>query len=183
MLAKLHNALQATDRLARLIESPCAGVYTFDLYGAGYCGVLRREFAQHESEAPNSMNKYGLVLRDAGHGALCEQLLRDVVAPLSRRLFPHVGHLGSYHGFTVSYDKRKQGSLDLHVDDSLVTLNVCLSSVFTGGRLVFRDEAGKIQARLDHRIGRAVLHLGAHQHQAQHIRTGKRTNLILWCRR
>lgn len=179
----LNAALLARDPLAALVTSPCAGVYVFDAFTPQFCAKLLVQFDRHERDAPNTMNKYGLVLRDAGYGALCEHLLREVAAPLACRFYPHVGLLKSYHGFTVDYDTKKQGSLDLHVDDAFVTLNVCLGRKFTGGKLVFRDADGKITARLDHVVGRAVLHLGDHQHEAQKIRTGTRSNLILWCRK
>jgi predicted 2-oxoglutarate/Fe(II)-dependent dioxygenase YbiX len=89
--------------------------------------------------------------------------------------------LRKYHGFVVNYDPKKQGSLDLHEDSSAVTLNACLGRGFTGGKLVFRDDGGKILARVEHKVGQAVLHLGEQQHEAQNIRSGQRSNLILWC--
>lgn len=179
---KLRLALRAPDPLAPLLSEPCPGVYTFDVFKRGFCASLLKEIEKHPVESPNSMNKYGLVLKDVGMGSLCENLLHSLVNPLVRRFYPSIGKLTRYHGFIVNYDPKKQSSLDRHYDDSLVTLNICLGRKFTGGKLVFRDEED-ILARVEHHIGQAILHPGNQLHQAQAIRTGTRSNLILWCRR
>lgn len=176
----LANALEAPDPLAKLIEEPCPGVFTFDAFTKGYCNKLLKELSQHEDVAPNSMNRYGRVLKDIGYGPLCEYLLDKLVNPLTRRFYPSFGTLRHYHGFTVSYSN-KQRSLDVHHDDSDITLNICLGGDFKGGKLVFLDDDGKSVAKLEHVVGRAVLHPGAHYHQAQNIKSGNRTNLIMWC--
>jgi predicted 2-oxoglutarate/Fe(II)-dependent dioxygenase YbiX len=129
------------------------------------------------------MNKYGQVLKDIDMGYLCDDLLNTVVNPLVRRFYPSIGKLKDTHGFIVNYDPKKQGSLDLHYDDALVTLNICLGRKFTGGKLVFHDDDGTTMATVEHKIGQAVLHLGEHQHQALKITSGQRSNIILWCRR
>lgn len=181
----LYKALLEPDPLADLIEEPCGGVFAFDAFSRSYCNTLLREIEKFEVSAPNSMNRYGVALRDVGMGLLCEQLLDEIVNPLVRRLYPGLWPLKRYHGFIVNYDPKKQGSLDLHEDDSIVTLNVCLGHTFTGGKLVFRDgdKANTKLASIEHKIGRAVLHLGSQLHEAEKIKTGQRSNLILWCRR
>ena len=90
--------------------------------------------------------------------------------------------------FIYLYRDRK---LDLHVDDSAVTLNVCLGTEFTDGQLYFggircsshtsstkpRDDE---EIYLKHQVGTACLHLGAHRHRALPITSGRRLNLVLW---
>jgi hypothetical protein len=178
---KLAEALVAPDPLAQLIEEPAPGIFTFNAFNVGYSLKLAHELNRFESEAPNTMNRYGRVLGDIGYGSLGKTLLSTLVRPLTRRFYPSVGHLRSVHGFTVSYSK-KQRSLDPHTDDSAVTLNVCLCGGFTGGKLVFRRQDGSIACKIGHRVGMAVLHRGDVMHQAQATRSGERTNLILWCR-
>jgi hypothetical protein len=177
---QLAKALAAPDPLAKLIEEPYPGVFTFDAFTRTYCKRLLKELSLFEDVAPNSMNRYGRVLRDIGYGSLCEVLLFDLVNPLVRRLYPSMGRLHSYHGFTVGYSS-KQRSLDRHFDSSDMTLNICLGGEFTGGKLVFRDDNGGVLCKLDHTVGKAVLHPGDYMHQAQNIKSGTRTNLILWC--
>jgi hypothetical protein len=176
---KFCQAIYTPDPLAALIEEPCPGVFVFDAFTKEFCNLLLTETDKHKSVAPNSMNKYGVVLEDIGLGNVCEFLLKRLVNPLARRFYPHGGRLTQYHGFIVNYEPGKQKSLDLHYDDSDVTLNVCLGRKFTGGKLLFHSEEGV--AKIEHKVGQAVIHLGEHRHQAQNIQTGKRSNLILWC--
>ncbi len=88
---------------------------------------------------------------------------------------------------SISRDRK----LDFHVDDSAVTLNVCLGTEFTGGQLYFGGircaaHVGSTPPKddeeiyLDHQIGTACIHLGNHRHRALPITSGRRLNLILW---
>lgn len=81
--------------------------------------------------------------------------------------------------------------LDFHVDDSAVTLNVCLGKEFTNGQLYFggvrcSSHTANTLPRADeeiyveHQVGTACFHLGNHRHRALPITNGRRFNLILW---
>ncbi|KAF6158383.1 hypothetical protein GIB67_022463 [Kingdonia uniflora] len=80
-----------------------------------------------------------------------------------------------------------------HVDDSEVTLNVCLGKQFSGGELFFRgircdnhvNTDTQTEEILDysHIPGHAVLHRGRHRHGARATTSGHRINLLIWCRR
>lgn len=97
----------------------------------------------------------------------------------------------------------------MHVDDSEVTLNVCLGKEFTGvscekkirrkviciytnfrmlgGTLNFYGGKGDPSEKKEdfeffHEKGTAILHSGKHWHEANKIKSGERCNLILWCR-
>ena len=64
--------------------------------------------------------------------------MKTVVNPISALLFPHVGAtLDHHHGFIVEYALDKDVKLDFHVDDSEVTMNLCLGTEFEGGELYF----------------------------------------------
>lgn len=180
LVPTLRKALDVVDPFA-YFEEPCPGVYVFDAFTPRFCRDLLKGLSRYESMAPNSMNKYGLVLKAVGCTWLCDYLLNRIVNPLTKRFYPEVGRLRKTHGFVVNYDPKKQGSLDLHEDSSAVTLNVCLGREFTGGKLLFWDEVGKLRARVEHKVGQAVLHRGGQLHEAQRIRSGTRSNLILWC--
>lgn len=178
---RVSSALSHKDPWASLIREPCPGVFVFYAFTRSFCRDLLAEVDKHEPESPNSMNKYGLVLKDVGMGDVCEEFLHELVNPLVRRFYPRFGAFKDYHGFIVNYDPKKQGSLDRHSDSSQVTLNICLGREFTGGNLVFRNDKGKPEAEVEHHVGQAILHLGSHIHQAKSLKTGKRSNLILWC--
>ncbi|GFS32787.1 2-oxoglutarate (2OG) and Fe(II)-dependent oxygenase superfamily protein [Actinidia rufa] len=79
-----------------------------------------------------------------------------------------------------------------HVDDSEVTLNVCLGKQFSGGELFFRGIRCEKHVNTEtqseeifdysHVPGRAILHRGRHRHGARATTSGHRINLLLWCR-
>ena len=122
-------------------------------------------------------------------------LMTTVVAPFAKAAgFADVGGdaLRSHHAFLVSYALGKDRDLSFHVDQSDVTLNVCLGRKFEGGGLYFRGvrcgmhtntpTADEEEVTYSHRPGVAILHRGHHRHGAHKITSGERHNLILWCR-
>ncbi|KAH9763718.1 2-oxoglutarate and iron-dependent oxygenase domain-containing protein CP2 [Citrus sinensis] len=143
---------------------------------------------------PNTMNKYGAVLDDFGLETMLDKLMETYIRPLSKVFFAEVGGstLDSHHGFVVEYGKDRDVDLGFHVDDSEVTLNVCLGKQFTGGELFFRgtrcekhvNTGSQTEEIFDysHVPGRAVLHRGRHRHGARATTSGHRVNLLLWCR-
>lgn len=145
-------------------------------------------------DAPNSMHVYGVQLAQVGLEALAQSLCADVVQPLAGALLPELGPLalGDAHGFTVSYGAQRDRDLAFHVDDATVTLNVCLVHEGDGAEVVFegvrcpdhRQESTRDEERVSWqpRTGDALVHLGAHRHSTRPIRSGRRTNLIVWCR-
>ena len=61
-----------------------------------------------------------------------------MVLPLSRLLFPAEGsEFDQHHTFVCQYMLGQDTSLDMHHDDSDVTLNVCLGKDFEGATLSF----------------------------------------------
>eukprot|EP00933_Yihiella_yeosuensis_P042522 TRINITY_DN3713_c0_g1_i1.p1 TRINITY_DN3713_c0_g1~~TRINITY_DN3713_c0_g1_i1.p1 ORF type:complete len:197 (+),score=28.10 TRINITY_DN3713_c0_g1_i1:35-592(+) len=149
---------------------------------------------------PNSMNRYGLVLKDVGLSAISKCLASVVVQPLVKAVWPEKDDVTSdLHAFTVRYRGGEDRRLDTHVDASDVTLNVCLGEQFKGGGVYFhsRRDGGSVDPMTlphpndcphclvthGHEPGVALLHLGDHIHGAHNIDSGMRTNLVLWCRR
>ncbi|XP_008243307.1 PREDICTED: uncharacterized PKHD-type hydroxylase At1g22950-like isoform X2 [Prunus mume] len=143
---------------------------------------------------PNTMNRYGCVLDDFGLETMLDKVMEDFIRPMSRVFFPEVGGstLDSHHGFVVEYGTDKDAELGFHVDDSEVTLNVCLGKQFSGGELFFRgircDKHVNSETQSEeifdysHVPGHAVLHRGRHRHGARATTSGCRVNLLLWCR-
>ncbi|XP_050902209.1 2-oxoglutarate and iron-dependent oxygenase domain-containing protein CP2 isoform X2 [Lathyrus oleraceus] len=132
-----------------IISEPSPDILVFQMFQPDFCELLLSEIENFEkwvTEAnfrimrPNRMNKFGAVLDDFGLEPMLDKLMDDFVRPLSRVFFPEVGGstLDSHHGFVVEYGKDKDVDLGFHVDDSEVTLNVCLGKEFSGGELFFR---------------------------------------------
>ncbi|ESW32484.1 hypothetical protein PHAVU_002G326100 [Phaseolus vulgaris] len=144
---------------------------------------------------PTTMNKFGVVLDDFGFQTMFDKLMEGFICPLSKVLFAKVGGstLDFHHGFVVEYGIDKDVDLGFHVDDSEVTLNVCLGKQFSGGELFFRGircekhmhTKSHPEENFDyfHIPGQAVLHHGRHRHGARATTWGHRVNLILWCKR
>uniref|UniRef100_A0A7S0JIE8 Fe2OG dioxygenase domain-containing protein n=1 Tax=Calcidiscus leptoporus TaxID=127549 RepID=A0A7S0JIE8_9EUKA len=174
----------------KIAREEASEIYSFPLLSTSLCEMLRAEIDHFhasglEARRPNSMNNYGLILNDIG---LRQSLsaLQMLVAPLARSLFPTEGaSLDDHHSFVVSYREGEDLGLDMHTDDSDVTLNVCLGDVFDGAGLTFCGDVGSPQHRFQsfqyqHQIGRGLLHLGRRRHGADDLRSGHRTNLIMW---
>jgi hypothetical protein len=151
--------------------------------------------AGEELEPPNSMHQHGVALDELLLGWVLDDLLANVVRPIATHIFGEFGgpDLDARHGYLVEYAKDADQDLGFHVDDSEVTLNLCLGDApFDGSELtllglrcplhretiVFGDET----IELEHTPGTAILHAGAHRHRVEPIRRGRRRNLILWCR-
>jgi len=96
--------------------------------------------------------------------------------------------LDGQHVFSVRYKAGEDLSLDLHTDDSEVTLNACLGKPgFEGSGLVFCGTLGAadhrvMKIRYRHELGRCVVHKGSQRHGADEITGGERVNLVMWHR-
>uniref|UniRef100_A0A803PAB9 Prolyl 4-hydroxylase alpha subunit domain-containing protein n=1 Tax=Cannabis sativa TaxID=3483 RepID=A0A803PAB9_CANSA len=132
-----------------IMSEPSQGVFTFQMLQSGFCKLLLSEVDNFEKWVtdvkfrimrPNTMNKYGAVLDDFGLETMLDKLMESFIRPISKVFFPEVGGatLDSHHGFVVEYGKDRDVDLGFHVDDSEVTLNVCLGKQFSGGELYFR---------------------------------------------
>lgn len=186
-----------------IMMEPTPGVYTFEMFQPKFCEMLMAEVESMERWVhdqrfhiicPNTMNKYGVVLDDFGLETMLNKLMDGYICPMSRVFFPEVGGLtlDSHHGFVVEYGVNRDIELGFHVDDSEVTLNVCLGEQFYGGDLFFRgvrcDKHVNTETQSEevfdyaHIPGRAVLHRGRHRHGARATISGHRVNLVIWCR-
>ncbi|XP_002524872.2 2-oxoglutarate and iron-dependent oxygenase domain-containing protein CP2 [Ricinus communis] len=186
-----------------IMSEPSPGVFTFEMLQPHFCNLLLSEVENFEKWVndskfrimrPNTMNKYGAVLDDFGLETMLDKLMDGFIRPISKVFFPEVGGstLDSHHGFVVEYGKDRDVDLGFHVDDSEVTLNVCLGKQFSGGDLFFRgircdkhvNTGSQSEEIYDykHEPGKAVLHRGRHRHGARATTTGHRINLLLWCR-
>jgi hypothetical protein len=128
----------------------------------------------------------GVILNQIGMRPLLDAFQTQCILPLSKLLFPKEGgEFTSHHSFMVQYKQGEDLGLDMHHDDSDVTLNVCLGKEFTGATLSFCGGFGTRSHRkhthtYSHARGRGLIHLGSHRHGADDIISGERYNLIVW---
>ncbi len=135
---------------------------------------------------PNSMNNYGLIVNEIGLEPTITDVQQRFILPLAKLLYPQEGSaFHAHHSFMVEYKAGHDLGLDMHTDDSDVTLNVCLGREFEGAGLTFCGQMGQpnhrqFTAQYKHVRGRAVIHLGSKRHGADDITSGERNNLIIW---
>jgi len=195
-LAAIQDGSEAA--LRSLLKEEAPRIYSFNLFSPELCQKLIEECEHYEKSGlpvtrPNSMNNYGLILNEIGFHGLMTELMNKCVAPFAKFLFKDFGgdSLDSHHAFVVRYKIGEDLDLSTHVDDSEVTLNVCLGKEFGGGTLFFegieypnakQEDRTTQKFEYTHSLGRAVLHTGKHTHGANALTSGERINLILWCR-
>lgn len=170
------------------------GIWTFRVFTPEFCALLEEELTNFEASdvpkgRPNTMNRYGIVLREVGFSPdLLDPLVADFVDLLATKLLPTSAEgLDSYRAFTVKYDVTKDGDRDLalHYDNAEVTLNVNIGGDWTGGQVTFFGEVGLPELEpvsVAMARGHAILHSGRELHQAEPLGEGRRHNLIIWCR-
>jgi len=185
-----HNAGTEEAWRKLLTEHLSGEVFSFPLFTDSFCDMLLEEVLNFYASGlparrPNSMNNYGIILADMGlEPFVCR--LQDMFRPLGRLLFPGPGSgWDAHHCFIVRYREGEDLGLDMHVDDSEVTFNVCLGLEFSGAGLQFCGMRGAPDHRrqrhtYQHVRGRCLVHLGKHRHGADDLTSGERLNLILW---
>lgn len=146
-------------------DTPVFGVFRFPCLRPAFCRRLLDELDHLERSGradmarPNSMNRYGAILDQCGFQALMDDICAKVLFPLADAFFAtpkcgtDEGHedgdkdlhrqeslgLKYHHAFTVQYAPQADAKLAKHVDNSDVTLNVCLGREgFQGGHLLFQ---------------------------------------------
>ena len=150
---------------------------------------LRWQDGHHEP--PNSMHYAGMTLEPLGLAPAITTLRRRALEPLRAALYPELGVLDGDHAFIAAYGEGLDSHLGFHVDDSEMTLNLCLGVDFDGGSVEFlgrrcpqhrqTDHRPEERARVDLLPGQALLHAGAHRHLVHPVH-GARRNLIVWTR-
>ncbi|XP_055833562.1 2-oxoglutarate and iron-dependent oxygenase domain-containing protein CP2-like [Solanum dulcamara] len=193
----------SVESFRNIMFEPSPGVLTFEMLQPRFCEMMLEEVENFEKwiretkfriMRPNTMNKFGAVLDDFGLQTMLQKFMEDFILPISKVLFTEVGGstLDSHHGFIVEYGTDRDVDLGFHVDDAEVTLNVCLGKQFAGGELFFRgvrcEKHVNTETQLEeifdysHVAGHAILHCGRHRHGARATTSGRRINLLLWCR-
>ena len=112
-----------------LREDMTDSVFSFPLFTPTFCLALLRELENFEASGlparrPNSMNNYGTIVNQIGLEGFMTKFQDDVSRPLSMVLFPDRGFewLDNHHSFSVRYTAGEDLGLDMHTDDSHVTV-------------------------------------------------------------
>jgi hypothetical protein len=139
-----------------------------------------------------ALNRFGAMLDERSPGYLAapafqsfyNQLLDKYMRPIARLLFPEIiGYDTQTFGFSIQYQPDMDTSLQLHSDASAVTLNINLNlpeETYSGSEVDFYDPISGKANRLTFNPGTAMIHRGNVVHEAKPIKSGKRTNIVLW---
>jgi len=178
-----------------LLEEIRPGLLTFDVLSVAFCQRLEEELAHFDASglpksAPNTMNRRGVILAELAFGpGLLDPLVAEYLEPAAALLPGHCQGLDSYRAFTVQYEAVQDGDRELatHYDNAEVTLNVNLGGLWEGGEIEFQGLATEPEdkamlARVSLPRGRGVLHAGLDLHRALPLTSGRRHNLVVWCR-
>ena len=199
-LEPLLSGLAGSSHAERVAVFP--SIYVAEPFTRDWCDRLTTAVASRVQEAraagmqlsaPNSMNRYGVILDDLGFTPVISRIVKTVVEPMAKQVFPEVAECGldGHHAFIVEYSPETDDRLSWHMDDAEVTLNLCLGDSFIGGDLVFRGRrcAWHRDSRWQpsevfqyaHEPAVALIHAGTHRHEALPVTDGFRRNLIIWC--
>lgn len=190
----LLTALKANDAtiLADVLRVEAPGVFGLAVFTPRFCHLLMEEMANANVQPilftrPNTMNNYGIVLEEIGFGPWLDAFVDKVLNPLSELLFSEWGGgtLDSRHAFTLRYRVGEDEHLNRHMDQSEVTLNICLGGEFEGADLYFhgmRDHADEEEeiGTFNHRPGVGVIHVGQQYHGVNRLISGERHNMVVW---
>ncbi|KAI7739246.1 hypothetical protein M8C21_004443, partial [Ambrosia artemisiifolia] len=187
-----------------IMSEPVPGVYTFKMLDLCFCKKLIREVIHFEKWVqstnlrilrPTTSNKFGVCLDDIGMEGTLDKLMEDYINLITKVLFPDVGEcsLDSHHGYVLQYGMNRSVDEGFHVDESEVTLNVCLGEEFAGGDLFFGGQRCEehVNTKTDpkHKFvrhspipGQAIIHRGCQRNGAKPTKFGNRYNLLMWCK-
>ena len=175
---------------AGVIKIPRKDLYLVNGLKADICERLSQELARVadsglQRSRPNSMNNYGIIMREIGFDHFIDGLV-DAFAALEV-LFPlDCDTIDSWRAFTVHYNAVDgDKGLALHYDNAEVTFNVNIGGDWEGGEVTFYGLHSQNQDNpepINLALGEALFHYGKDKHLSKQVTKGDRRNLIIWCR-
>jgi len=189
-VSKVRNGEVGEESLTSFFDEPIPGVFRSNkIFTPEFLNMVLEEI-DHKNNAgiplhrPNSMNRFGVILKTVEMGGFLRDLSRMYLAPIMGMLFPDIigiNDVFDQHGFTVRYKHGEDLELKEHRDSSNATMNLCLGRPgFTGSSLYFREGQTSTTREFSFNVGDAIFHKGSHQHAALPLKTGERTNLVIW---
>ena len=176
------------------------GIYHGQLVTDQFCDLILDRIKQHEKphtkdlyKQANSMHQEAILVDQLGLGPLIEAFSNFFLKDIASELLPDVylPPLDGIHSYIVRYSKSLDHDLGFHVDDSFLTINLCLNDSFKGSELVFEGArcprhietpaTDSERTCVDHKKGYIVFHHGKNRHYVKGIEDGERYNLIIWC--
>ena len=148
---------------------------------------------KNNSTIVNSIHKNAITTDTLGISEYVQDCVNSIWVNTIEALFSKEQNLyyDTIYSYIVRYGANMDTSLGFHVDDSLITINLCLNDDFEGSDLIFQGIRCPIhidspcvdneKVHIKHQKGLAVLHHGKNRHYIEPIERGERYNLIVWC--
>jgi hypothetical protein len=88
----------------------------------------------------NSMHSSAVSTNELGIKNFVDTFANTILKDVAKSLFLNSAKINfdSIHSYIVRYGAEYDRDLGLHVDDSLVTMNLCLNDGFSGSDLIFK---------------------------------------------
>ena len=141
------------DGVPTCVQKLSEGIYQFPILKPAYVQMWLEEIQNINkflkdnkipNEPPNHYNQHGLNIQNfewfnGEKNQIFTKLIDHVIQPIAMELWWGIGEdsLSAHNTFTVDYHQTRDKKLELHIDDSEITINYCLGQEFTGGDLVF----------------------------------------------
>ena len=141
----------------------------------------------------NSMHRSAIPIKELYLDNLIQLFVDKILVQIIYSIFPEKKDqlFDSIHSYIVRYSEDTDINLGVHVDDSAVTMNLCLNEQFIGSDLIFTGVRCPIHVDtpcsdsedifIKHKKDFMTLHNGKNRHYVNSINEGKRYGLIIWC--
>lgn len=193
-IANLNNGKKG------LLREIGGNVYYGKILNDIFCDLMMEKIRSYElcedrqlAEQANSMHKNAILLEELGLDEFFKEFFSEILTKVIHSIFTErmYQEFDGIHGYVVRYGNSKDKNLDFHVDDSLVTMNLCLNEQFLGSDLMFHGIRCPIhidtpslhneEVVINHQKGFTVMHEGKNRHYVNSITDGNRYGLIIWC--
>ncbi len=165
-----------------MVDEIAPNVIEFPLFTENFCNEIIRLAEQNEwvTDRHDFYPTTDQTMESLGMQDIYQKVLEEFVYPIWVWFWELQGEGWSdlkSENFIAKYDTENQGSLDLHHDSSVITLNVRLNNEFKGGGTYLPKYKTTVQPR---KKGYAMAHPGniTHLHGGRPVETGVRYILV-----
>lgn len=197
----INDAWENPDKenaVAELWKEIIPGVYETQFFDLERLADFRKYLEDAvNSEIPKrapygiQLNRYGMMLdpRSEGHlaapsfQAFYNDIMDRYMRPIARLLLGTYGYDNQTFGFSIQYNPDKDKDLHAHTDASAATLNININlpeEAFTGSVVDFYDKSSGKTVQTKFEPGKAIIHRGNVPHATHPIKSGQRSNLVVW---
>lgn len=185
--------LNQSQIVQRYLDTIGTEIYTIKALKPQFCAQMVQELDNFNNSIlqrsrPNTMNSSGLIVEEFGLLDFVNQMISELLSPISKVLFPewYGSGIDSHKSFSLMYALGKDTELAYHYDNAEITFNFCLGNKFSGAEVYFTHMTGEEDEEeyweADHVPGVVMFHRARHLHGTLPLLSGSRYNLLTWLR-